>query len=222
VPVRIKPKNLYYHMYSGERQASLRSLLSNLKAAEAEPIVPIATSEFARVALGFFSAEFVDLGDRRWKIGNRGRLATLRFDRAIDQRVDFERSSGILGQNHFQGSLYVALDPAVAEPIVALTANPRTDVAPPASRAYLVESRWLIEALEVEGAAFSFRARGFGAGEMTWHVPAAGRYEVVADDGERSLTTFVDVGEDGQLPLTIGTRRFAPAAVTVKPIGRSG
>ena len=86
-PVRVKPKNLYYHMYSGEKTASLRALLNNLKEVESEPIAPIAASEYAALALGFFSAEIEGLGDARWRIGNRGRLATIRFDRSIDRQI---------------------------------------------------------------------------------------------------------------------------------------
>jgi polysaccharide biosynthesis protein PelA len=222
VPVRIKPKNVYYHMYSGERQASLRALLSNLKAAESEPIAPIAASDYARIALGFYSTRITDLGDRRWRITDRGRLSTLRLDRASDVGVDFARSTGVIGQQHFQGSLYIALDPAVAEAIVAVAPLARTDVPPPADRAYLIESRWQVERLDRSGDRFSFRAWGFGAGAMTWKVPASGRYEVVADDGERQVTSFAETDQDGRIELTIGTRRLAPAEVTVRLIGGRG
>jgi hypothetical protein len=215
-PFRIKPKNLYYHMYSGERTASLRALLGNLREAEAEPIAPIAASEFSAVALVFYAAEFRLLGDQRWEIANRGRLGTIRFDRALDRRVDFARSTGVLGQMHLQGSLYVALDPAEMLPVVALTADDRPDRPPAAARPYLVDSRWPIEGLKIEGEGFAFRARGYGPGEMTWKVPRPGRYQVAAEDGERTLDSFADTDADGLLSFTLRTRRFAPAHVSVR------
>lgn len=214
-PIRVKPKNLYYHMYSGEKMASLRALLNNLKAAEAEPITPIAASAFAELALGFYSAELVDLGGSRWRIANRGKLATIRFDRAFDRKVDLDRSSGILGQQHFQGSLYVALDPADPAPVVALTASERSDAPPEAARAYLIDSRWPLEGLSVEERSFSFRARGFGAGEMTWKVAGAGRYRIVADEGDRAIESFAESAADGILSFTVRTRNYAPATITV-------
>jgi hypothetical protein len=220
-PIRVKPKNLYYHMYSGERAASLRALLGNLREAEAEPIVPIAASEFSALALGFYTAEIRDLGQSRWQVTDRGRLGTIRFDRALDRKVDFARSSGVLGQMHLQGSLYVALDPADPRPVVALAANPRPDQVPDAQRPYLVDSRWPVRDLAADAGSFTFQAAGYGAGEMTWKVVRPGRYEILAEDGERTLDSFADAGGDGLLTFTLRTRRFVPARVTVRHLPAS-
>ena len=217
-PIRVKPKNLYYHMYSGEKMASLRALLNNLKQVEAEPITPITASAFAALALGFYSAEIADLGQGRWQVSSRGKLATIRFDRAIDRKVDFARSSGVLGQQHFQGSLYVALDPADPRPMIALVASERTDAPPAGDQPYLVDSRWPVEGLVRDEGAFAFRSQGFGPGEMTWKVAAPGRYQVIAEDGERTLDTFAEAGADGLLSFTLRTRRYAPAKVAVRRI----
>ena len=59
---------------------------------------------------------------------------------------------------------------------------------PSAARAYLIESRWPIEGLRLEGRDFAFKGRGFGPGEMTWKVPGPGRYQITAEDGERDVT----------------------------------
>jgi hypothetical protein len=217
-PIRVKPKNLYYHMYSGEKMASLRALLNNLREAESEPIAPITASAFTQLALGFYSTEIADLGDSRWQITRRGTLPTIRFDRAFDRKVDFARSSGVIGQHHFQGSLYVALDPADERPVVALMASERTDIAPSAPRPYLVDSRWPVEKLAMDGKSFAFRAQGFGTGEMTWRVEGAGRYQVSADDGQRVIESFAEAGADGLLSFTLRSRPYAPAAVTVRHI----
>lgn len=217
-PIRVKPKNLYYHMYSGEKVASLRALLNNLKEVESEPIAPIAASAFAALAVGFYSTEIADLGEGRWRIANRGRLATIRFDRAIDRKVDFQRSTGVLGQQHFQGSLYVALDPAEPLPVIALVASERTDVPPAASRPYLIDSRWPVEGLSAIREGFAFRAQGYGPGEMTWRVEGAGRYQIIAMDGDREIDSFAEAGPDGILSFTLRTRRYAQASVTVRRI----
>ena len=124
----------------------------------------------------------------------------------------------MLGQQHFQGSLYVALDPADPRPVVALASNDRPDMSPAAGRVYLIDSRWPIEDLAVDGRTFSFRAQGFGAGEMTWKVVEPGRYQVTAEDGERTLDSFAEAGADGLLSFTLRTRRYAPAKVAVQRI----
>ena len=217
-PIRVKPKNLYYHMYSGEKAASLRALLNNLKEAEAEPIAPISASAFSALALGFYSTTIADLGEGRWQVSDRGLLATIRFDRAIGRQVDFVRSIGVLGQRHYQGSLYVALDPAELRPIIALAANDRPDVDPAAARPYLIDSRWPIAGLAIDGRNFAFNAQGFGPGEMVWKVPESGRYQVTAEDGDRTIESFAEAGFDGLLSFALRTRRYAPAKVTVRRI----
>jgi len=119
-PFRIKPFNLYYQMHMGEHQASLKAVLDSLHAAKSAPLTPITASRYAMIGQGFFSIRFIPVGKKQWKILNRGALQTIRFDEAAFETVDFERSRGILGHRHYQGSLYVALDEAVQEPVLAL------------------------------------------------------------------------------------------------------
>jgi hypothetical protein len=110
LPIRVKPFNVYYHIYSAEKDASLDAVVRMLDYARASEIAPIAASHYAAIAEGFYSTRFEPLGKDAWRIDDRGRLQTIRFDRAVFRGVDFARSEGVLGQRHYQGSLYVALD----------------------------------------------------------------------------------------------------------------
>ena len=102
------------------RRLVSNAVLANLALARASRIAPVSTSDFAGIAQGFYAARLYDLGDRRWRVENRGNLQTIRFDKAAFSAVDFKRSRGVLGQNHHQGSLYVALDPTETVPVIAL------------------------------------------------------------------------------------------------------
>ena len=109
LPLRVKPFNVYYHMYLGEKLAALNAVRRNLEHARArqwrrghEPLRAIAE--------GFFAARVEQLGTRRWRLANRGALSTIRFDRASRLGVDFDRSTGVIGARHQHGALYVALD----------------------------------------------------------------------------------------------------------------
>ena len=68
----------------------------------------------------------------------------------------------------------------------------------------------------MNGNAFSFQARGYGAGEMTWKVPGTGRYEIVAEDGDRSVDIFAEADNSGVLSFTLRTGRYATARVSVR------
>lgn len=220
-PVRLKPFNIYYHMYSGQKPASVNALRKNLNAAREAEIAPIMASAYAALAEGFYTARFVPDGERRWRIVGRGDLATVRFDRASFTGVDVARSVGVLGQRHHQGSLYVALDPAVAEPVVALTDVERADIDPPASKPYLVQGRWVFRGLGTDGAGFRVAAQGFGKGEMAWHMPALGRYAITAERGGAVLWRGeAETGADRRLSVTVETSAIEPLTLRVQPVAR--
>ncbi|MEJ0009974.1 MAG: hypothetical protein WDN72_05320 [Alphaproteobacteria bacterium] len=80
-PIRIKPFNIYHHMFSGDHEASIDAVKQNLAAARASAIIPIEASRYAAIADGFYHAAFLPLGPRQWEIRDRGALQTIRFDK---------------------------------------------------------------------------------------------------------------------------------------------
>ena len=177
-PLRIKPFNVYYHMYSGEKMASLNALLNNLDHARATSIAPITTSNFARIANGFYKTRLTKMENDRWAVHNRGELQTIRFDRSSNKCVDFSKSKGVIGQRHYQGSLYVHLDAHHKVSVIALKDNDDFSKPTYEKGPYLVESRWRVWSYRNAGQLLAFKAQGFGNGEMVWHVPQTGNYTV--------------------------------------------
>ncbi|MCW2243391.1 polysaccharide deacetylase family protein [Azospirillum canadense] len=216
-PLRLKPFNIYYHMYSGQKTASVQALRRNLAAAREAEIAPVMASTYAAIADGFYATRLIPDGERRWRVKDRGDLNTLRFDRASFTAVDLNRSTGVIGQRHHQGSLYVALDPAVAEPVVALGEAARADQDPPVARPYLVQGRWAFNGLVVDGGGFRVGAQGYGKGEMVWHVPEPGRYAVTAERGGAILwESEADVGADRRLSVAVDAAAIRPLTLRVR------
>jgi hypothetical protein len=216
-PIRVKPFNLYYHMYSGEKQPSLNALVENLKYARSQELAPVSASEYSAIVEGFHSAAIVELGPRRWRIDDRDALDTVRFDHADGESVDFARSVGVVGERHFQGSLYVALDAAERAAVIALFTRNRPSVD---ARAYLIESRWKIFKFRARSRQFEFEARGFGAGEMSWKVaPGAGYVIHVTRGGQPLGSIKATSNRDGVLRFTIPVSAIDPVAVRAVPAG---
>jgi hypothetical protein len=221
-PRRIKPFNLYYHMYSGERLSSLNAVLANLAFARSLPLAPIEASRFSRIADGFYSADIERLGTRLWRVRDRGGLQTLRFDAATLLGVDFARSRGVIGQRHELGSLYVSLDEDDPVPVVALKDVTSVGAEPREAWPYLVESRWRVRTFERTSAGVRFVAEGFGPGESTWRWPFAGEARVAWATG-RTAGHLVARPADGLLRIvlpavtgervTVSVDRAAPAGV---------
>lgn len=192
-PRRLKPVNLYYHMYSGERPAGLRALLENLEDVRRRELAPVTTSHYVRSVEGFFAVRVVATGPSAWRIEDRGALQTLRFAVPEGTDVDPTASVGVLGSRRFGDQLYVALDPEVPTPAVALAAG-----AAPAGP-WLVHARWPVRGLERRADGFSATAAGYGPGEMVWRVPARGPVAVAAGAWQTTAT----VGADGLLSVTV-------------------
>lgn len=211
-PRRLKPFNLYYHMYSGEKAGALAAIKHALEKARASPVVPIAASAYAAIADDFFGVEIVQVDLFSWTISKRGALSTVRFDDASQLAVDPLRSVGVLGSNRHGQALYASLDPAVPIATVTLRSRVAEDVARrerlgnPAS---LVDSRWRLSNLVQSECGFQVRAQGFGTGEMTWLTAPRRGYRVTASRAGTVLsqeTRWAD--EHGVFSL-----RLAPIAI---------
>jgi hypothetical protein len=202
-PRRLKPINLYFHTYSCEREASLAALEANIAALVEQDCIPVDAARYARAAQGAFNLRLERVSPRGWRVLERGDLATLRFDAAAQLMADLDSSVGVLGETRAGETLWLALDPAVATPLVVLA--PRRAAPPP--RPLLVEASWEIAALLPEAPGWSFEASGYGPGEATWRMPRPGRWRLA--DGAEGL-----VGTDLLLRLTLprpGRHRLVPA-----------
>src|SRR3989338_3585781 len=78
-PRRIKPIDLYYHFYTGERQASLKALKTVYDYVFLQTIFPMFAGDFVRIAQGFYKTKMEGVAGG-YKITNSGDLKTIRFD----------------------------------------------------------------------------------------------------------------------------------------------
>lgn len=203
-PYRLKPLNVYYHTYSAEKDASYKSLMMVFDYVRQQQIIPIKASNYARIAQGFYNTKVEPQG-AKWVVKNRGALQTIRFSKATFKRVDFANSTGVIGQRHFAGSLYVALDPQVAEPVIALMPHKRIDLNPEAPQPYVVNSRWPVTAFKVNAHAISVEAKGYGEGPLTLRMPSPAPVTVrMTQQGSTKTLTLNPAGADNlvRIPLT--------------------
>lgn len=203
-PRRIKPINVYYHFYSGEKVSSLDAVKINLDFVKEQEVIPIWTSRFLEVANGFFTLKLDELAPRRWKISNRQGLGTIRFEPPIEHEVDFSNSVGVIGQRKSLGCLYVTLDQAVDTPILQLASRSP-------SLSYLVDSSWEIDQFERSATTLRFHAAGWGVCKMRWKMQEPGEYRltgkqvsVFSKTDEEGVVSFeFSLGHSGDLMLTI-------------------
>lgn len=217
-PIRLLPINFYYHIYCSEKDPGLSSLLNNIKFIRNQKICPLFASSYAEIVEGFFSATITPLSKSSWEIAERKGANTIRFDRASLLSVDFESSRGVIGERHYQGSLYVALDRAVERAVISLKENLSIEREPVEALPYLIESRWRIYRLHADKAgSIAFKARGFGAGEMEWSTPKNGEYTAEIEvDGKLFSKTFRAV--DNILKVEIDPADNREVSVAIRPL----
>ena len=212
-PRRLKPANIYYHMYAGETAAQLAAVKFNLGEARKASLTPIPASQYPAIAEGFVTAEILDLGDLSWRIRHRGALQTVGFDDAANVALDLARSAGVIGQTRKGSTLYVALDEAQDDAVVALA--PSGSRAGPARLAYLIDSRWRLRDLDRRECGFKVAAQGFGEGQMRWAGLAPGKYRVSAQaEGKTVWAADEEVDESGRLNLTVDAGAVDPLVIT--------
>ncbi|PKR48409.1 hypothetical protein COO20_24395 [Thalassospira marina] len=219
-PIRLRPFNIYYHMYSGEKVASRNAVLSNLELARKSSIIPISASRYARLGKGFFTAEIEKTKDGNWQIRNRGTAGTVRFDNGKHLAVDFENSYGVIGQTHYQGSLYISLDEAVETPVISVKTSDTEARYPVASQPYIVSSRWRAWGLQNTNGALHMKLQGFGKGEMQWRTRPSAKFKLyVPASGERpEWTETVSADANGMLAYTIPLDGISGAELTLEPV----
>jgi hypothetical protein len=165
-------------MYSGEKLSSLLAVIENYSYARTKELAPVTASRYAAIAEGFYSTVILRIDQDIWMVRDRGALSTIRFDHASLRAVDFSRSKGVIGQRHYQGSLYIALDAAEPQPVIALKDVEAPGRLPDSANPYLVHGRWEVSGLEAQTNSLAFTARGFGDGELFWKMPTTGTFRI--------------------------------------------
>lgn len=214
-PRRLKPYHLSFSAYSALQFGPRNAVLFHLERARTAAVTPVKSFHFARIARGFATTRVIALGDQRWRIEDRGALQTVRFDHALGYGLDMERSEGVIGMHRQGETLYIALDASHDRPIVAIKASEA-----PSGGFSLDNSRWMIDQLEQTICSATFRAAGYGPGEMTWRMPKSGDYRIEVFEEDESKPVYWD-----DLPVAndlILTTALPPIAVRPVRIAISG
>ena len=215
VPRRLKPFNLYYHMYSGEKSSALASIKHFVELARRSNVIPVTAARYAAIADDFFGVQIEQVDSSAWTVANRGTLSTVRFDDAELLEVDSGRSTGVLGSNRHQGSLYIALDPAVDRAVIAVRA--RSEAGRQLSTdqtASLVESRWSISNRTDNPCGFQILAQGYGPGAMTWSTIAGRAFRISVERQGNLLAQEVRWADArGLISLSIDQDALEPLAI---------
>ena len=214
-PRRLKPFNLYYHMYSGEKAAALAAVRHFLDRARTSEIIPVPASQYAAIADDFFATEIRKVDTLAWEVGSRGALQTVRFDDADALSLDLERSQGVLGAQRTNGALYVSLDASIETALVVLKDGGSGSDEISGRGLMLVDARWQVRDRRDEDCGMRVETQGFGRGDMTWKARPGRAFEVALERDARVLSREI-VRADGDGLISLRLEPDASAPLTLK------
>ncbi|MGS0742497.1 bifunctional glycoside hydrolase 114/ polysaccharide deacetylase family protein, partial [Glaciimonas sp. GG7] len=105
-PIRFKPVDIYYHMYSGTKLAALKALQKVYDYALAQPNFPVYATEYVRKVIDFENLSIARAGDN-WIIRGAGDLRTIRIPSGATPNL--ASAEGVAGYAPGPGGTYVHL-----------------------------------------------------------------------------------------------------------------
>lgn len=169
-PYRLKPIDIYYHVYSATKRASLKALDEAYRYALSRPTLPLYVSEYTAKAEDFNRA-LVVREPGGWRVASGGALREWRVPLSLGV-PDLAASTAMAGYSSYNGERYVHL--AGAEGALRFAAAP-----PP--RPYLIDANGRLEGWRQEGRQVKFSLRGYVPLEFSLGNAAGCR---VRTDGE--------------------------------------
>ena len=108
-PRRLKPIDIYYHFYSGSKDASLKALKDVFAWATKQETIPLFTSEYIKKSMDFYTVSMAQEGDS-WLYAGMQNIHTVRAEKE-NYFVDFNHSTGIVGSRYINNRTYFNFDP---------------------------------------------------------------------------------------------------------------
>lgn len=187
-PRRIKPVDIYYHVYSASKRAGLNALHKVYRWAQAQPLHPVYASEFARKVQDFHTYAIARDG-QGWRLRGDGYLRTVRLPATLGTPA-LAASQGVAGFRDGTEGTYVHLAGGAAwlqssEPSTTGSATAR-------ARPYLSDANARIDSFKAQqdGQQVEFTLKGFGPIEFS--LAAANGCQTTANN--RTLTPVRSTG----------------------------
>ena len=154
-PYRFKPVDLYYHVYSGSKPASLNALHRVYAWVAQQSLHPVFAADYIRKVLDFNSMVIARTPEG-FRVRGAGELRTLRIPGGVPGAPDWAASPGVAGMSAAPEGSYLHLSGAAAE--LSLAAPART-------QAFLAEANARLSGFERRDGNLYFGLDG--------HVPLA-------------------------------------------------
>ena len=108
-PIRLKPVNVYFHNYCGDKPDGLQSLLTVFDWVKSQELHSVTALQYAKIARDSRFTSIYQRAPNHFVMVNEGELRTFRL-RSTDLVPDLSRSSGVVGYVDHEGFRYLHTD----------------------------------------------------------------------------------------------------------------
>jgi hypothetical protein len=190
-PRRLKPINIYYHLYSGSRVASLNALDEVYSWAIKQKTSKLYASQYIKKARGFYATSIAKI-DGGYEIRNSGYLRTVRFDKRVD--VDIKSSKGVAGFVYENGRTYITLDRSI-EHKIKFSQNSTTSP-------YLIDSNGWVERVSHRDKSYSFELKSNISIDANFYMPSSCKVNTNGDTKIKRVKPRLSISSN-QLGVTV-------------------
>ncbi|MBD3796516.1 MAG: hypothetical protein IE887_02050 [Campylobacterales bacterium] len=162
-PRRLKPIDVYYHLYSGSKKASLNALRYVFDWVMAQKnIMPLFTAEYIPKMMDYYTISIAE-ENGTWLYAGMDAIKTLRLEHK-NFGVDLQNDTTVLGVQHFEKHPYISLDQHAQH-----IAKPMKQQA--SDNAYLISANGKIEEFINNSDSKRYRFSGHIPLELSSYVP---------------------------------------------------
>jgi hypothetical protein len=106
-PRRLKPIDIYYHLYSGSKRASLNALKYVYNWAIKQDVNPIFTSEYIPKVMDYYTVSISKTDHSQYLIAGMRNLKTLRFDTLAFKDIELQKNIAGYKKNQTESYLHL-------------------------------------------------------------------------------------------------------------------
>ena len=163
-PRRLKPIDIYYHLYSGSKKAALNALKYVYDWSIKQDVFPIYTSAYIPKVMDYYTASMAEEKET-FLINGMHNLKTVRVEKK-NIGLDFEASKNIIGFNHFENHTYYHV--GEKRSVQLKTSSLKTSE----NRPYLVSSNAKVRVKKFSGEKIRLSFEGYVPLKIDFHLPS--------------------------------------------------
>ena len=198
-PRRFKPIDIYYHLYSGSKQASIEALTDVFNWVMQQDTFPIFTSEYIPKVIEFYNYSLAKDDEGNWLFSGLNTLKTIRIEKR-NFMIDFDKNPSIAGVAHFENHTYLSLAPDdkyILHLEQLRKAKPQT---------YMIDANGYLQSYSDVNGVKNYTFKGYVPLKLSFHLPTRCQVNAIPEATSKMRddeSVFLEYEKETQAKVTL-------------------